>query len=94
MMTFDWNEENSRHIALHHVTPDEAEQAFDNDPIDLEVQEDEDDTFRYKQIGETSSGRILVLLSTDRGSVIRIVTAFDAPKALKDMYFRIKAKQT
>jgi uncharacterized DUF497 family protein len=94
MTIFDWDDENVSHIAIHKVTTDEAEQVFENDPVDLEVQEDDDDVFRYKQIGETSSGRILILMSTDRVDSVRIATAFDAPKALKDLYFRVKAKQT
>jgi len=32
---FDWNDENREHIAKHRVTPEEAEQAVLNDPIDL-----------------------------------------------------------
>jgi hypothetical protein len=32
---FDWDEANIRRIARHQVTPDEAEQAILNNPLDL-----------------------------------------------------------
>ena len=33
-MQFDWKEANIAHIARHDVTPEEAEQVVENDPID------------------------------------------------------------
>jgi uncharacterized DUF497 family protein len=93
-MLFEWDKANREHIAEHDVTTDEAEQAFENDPVDLEVQDDDDDGFRYKQIGETNAGRILIFISANRGDFVRIATAFDAPKAFKDIYFRVKARQS
>jgi len=90
-LKFDWDEENRTHLTRHNVQPEEAEQAFTNDPVDLEVQEDDDDGYRYRQIGETTSGRILVLLSTVRGESVRIITAWNAPKAYKDFYLMQKA---
>jgi hypothetical protein len=32
---FDWDEANMRHIARHGVTPEEAEEAVTNDPLEL-----------------------------------------------------------
>ena len=93
-MQFDWDEENRTHLARHNVLPEEAEQTFINDPVDLEVQEDDDDGYRYRQIGETTSGRILVFLSTVRGESVRIITGWDAPKAYKDFYLMQKAKSS
>ena len=34
-MLFDWDESNINHIALHGVTPEEAEQVLQNDPFIL-----------------------------------------------------------
>lgn len=87
-MKFDWDDANREHIARHDVTPEEAEQAMRNNPFDLEAQDDTDDLTRYKQVGETDAGRILVILSTVRGNAIRILTAWDAPRAYKDFYHR------
>lgn len=35
---YDWDELNIGHIALHGITPGEAEQVIGNEPLDLEVQ--------------------------------------------------------
>jgi len=92
-LTFDWNDANRDHVARHSVTTLEAEQAFINLPIDLEEQYDEFDGWRYVQIGETNSGRILVFLSTVRGNAVRIISAWDAPKGYKDFYLRQKVSE-
>jgi uncharacterized DUF497 family protein len=41
---FDWDKANTEHIARHGVKPEEAEQALENAPVDLnyEVVEAED----------------------------------------------------
>jgi uncharacterized DUF497 family protein len=93
-MVFDWDDANRNHIAEHDVTVQEAEEVFENDPVDLEVQEHQDDGYRYRQIGETKAGRILVLLSTVREESVRIITGWDAPKAFKDFYLEKKARQS
>jgi hypothetical protein len=33
---FDWDDGNTRHLAIHDVTPDEFEQVLNNDPLDLD----------------------------------------------------------
>ena len=33
-MEFYWNSANIEHIALHHITPEKAEQVIENDPLD------------------------------------------------------------
>jgi uncharacterized protein len=91
---FDWDQAYRDHIAEHRVATAETEEAFLNAPLDLEVQEHETDLYRYRQIGETRSGRILVLLSTVRHDSVRIITAWDAPKAFKDFYLQQKARDT
>jgi uncharacterized protein len=93
MSDFDWDDANREHLAQHGVQPHEAEETFRNDPVDLEVQEDDDDGYRYKQIGETNAGRILVVMSTVRKGRVRIITAWDAPKAYKILYLEMKASQ-
>jgi len=92
-MIVDWDDANRSHVAEHNVSTEEAEQAIVNDPLDLETQEDDSDGYRYRQIGETDVGRILVLLSTVRGNAIRVITAWDAPKAYKQFYLEQRARQ-
>ncbi len=93
-MIFDWDEANREHVAVHDVTAQEAEEVIRNEPFDLETQTDEVDGFRYTEIGETNSGRILVVLSTVRGNAIRVISAWDAPKAYKVFYLKQRVKPT
>jgi uncharacterized DUF497 family protein len=85
MIDFDWDEGNLRHIALHNVLPEEAEFAIQNDPLELayEVEEEEE---RVVELGATKLGRIMMLVSTWRGERVRVVTAYDAPKAMRTRY--------
>ena len=56
-----------------------------NDPFDLEFQTVNDEE-RFVQLGATNAGRILVVVSTWRKHLVRVITAFDAPKAMKRIY--------
>jgi uncharacterized DUF497 family protein len=89
---FDWDEENTNHIALHHVTRQEAEQAVTNAPSDG-VEQFENGEERLMQIGVTNALRCLVVITTWRGALLRVVTAYQAPPALRDYYFRVKRRQ-
>jgi uncharacterized DUF497 family protein len=74
---FDWDDENTKHLAAHKVTRAEFEQAMNSDPIDLdcEVIDDED---RYRAVGLTDNGAFLLLVYTIRNGKVRAVTAFPA----------------
>ena len=65
-MVFDWDEANVAHDARHNVTPEEVEQVFINDPMDLGV-EAADGEERYTSVGHTNRLRVLVLAWTMRG---------------------------
>ena len=84
-MVFEWDDANTAHIAAHRISRAEAEQVIRNEPFDLEFQVDDGEE-RFVQLGETDSGRILVVVSTWRKAKIRVVTAFDAPGAMKKMF--------
>ena len=84
---FDWDEENRGHIAKHRVSAAEAEQVVLNDPIDLTVQVSGGEE-RIVQVGETNKGRILIVVTTWRKEMIRVVTAYPAPKQLRMLYLR------
>jgi predicted DNA binding CopG/RHH family protein/uncharacterized DUF497 family protein len=62
---FDWDDENTKHLAAHKVTRAEFEQAMNSDPIDLDcdVIDDED---RYRAVGVTDNGAFLLLVYTIR----------------------------
>lgn len=86
---FDWDEHNRDHIAAHGITPSEAEEVIVNSPVDLEMQLRNGEE-RYLQIGETDSGRILLVVSTWRSEKIRVITAFPASSKLKAFYLANK----
>jgi uncharacterized DUF497 family protein len=54
----------------------EAEQALLNDPIAV-YEQDADGEPRYVYYGETDKGRLLALVLTERGDLLRVVTAYD-----------------
>jgi uncharacterized protein len=89
MVLFDWDDENRTHIATHSVSCGEAEQVINNEPFDVKFQTLNGEE-RFVQLGETNAGRILVVVSTWRGVLIRVITAFDAPKAMKRIYIAQK----
>ncbi len=87
-LAFDWDEANLAHIARHDVTQEEAEQVVLGEPLDMEMQfaEGGSGEERFLQLGETTSRRILQLLTTWRGGKVRVISAWDAPKQLQTYY--------
>ncbi len=82
---FEWDAANLSHIAEHGVTPEEAEQVIENDPVDLDYQVIESEE-RWVTVGVTIRGRFLLAVWTIRGSAIRVVTAFDADQRHQRVY--------
>lgn len=66
---FDWDAENARHLKRHHVTPAEFEELIMGDPVYLAYQT-EDDEERYKVLGLTHTGRVLIGIWTPRNGKI------------------------
>ncbi len=80
-MQFDWDEANTTHLARHGVSQAEAEEALLDrfgQVMDSLVADEE---MRYRQIGATLRGRLLIVWFTMRGELYRPITAFDTPKA-------------
>ena len=90
-MDFDWDEANRGHIAQHGIKPREAEQVIANRPLDTKVQLRGGEE-RYLQVGETDTGRILVVVTTWRGPKVRVVTAFAANQRMRSFYEKHKAQ--
>jgi uncharacterized DUF497 family protein len=88
-LVFDWDEANKAHVTRHNVTPEEVEQAFANDPMDLgaEVVDGEE---RFTGVGHTNGLRVLVLAWTMRGETTHPITAFDASERLAKRYLAEK----
>ena len=91
-LLFDWDQSNRKHVARHQVTPGEAEEVILNDPVDLEMQTEEGEE-RLVQLGETGEGRILIVVTTWRAEKIRVITAFLAPRRLRELYWREKVRE-
>jgi len=84
-IAFDWDNENRDHLKRHKVTPQEFEHVMFSGPVELEYQEEGGEE-RYKSLGITNQGRILVALWTVRDDRIRPITAYPAPAHLRRLW--------
>jgi len=84
-LEFDWDDENTKHLAADKVTPTEFEQAMNNDPVDLDF-ELMDGEERFRSVGITNGGRFLPVVWTIRRGKIRAVTAFPASVSNKKVF--------
>jgi uncharacterized protein len=85
-MVFEWDQANLEHIARHGVSRFETEAAL-ADPLGLLVDGVvESGEVRYRQVGATVSGRLLVVVFTIRNESIRPITAFDADRPTARSY--------
>ena len=82
---FDWDEENVKHLAAHKVKPADFEQVLNNDPLDLDY-EAIDGEKRYRSVGLTNAGRLLLAVWTVRNGKVRAVTAFPASVSNKKAF--------
>jgi uncharacterized DUF497 family protein len=89
---FVWDEANTTHIAEHGVTPAEAEHVIENGPlyIDYSIQGGE---IRHREVGETVTGRVLLVVSTTRDDQIRVITAFPPSRSLRTTYLTFKESE-
>ena len=88
-LVFEWDNENTSHLACHRINPGEVEELFDNDPEikSHEVVAGED---RWAAVGVTRLLRVLVVIFTVRHDRVRTITGWDADKRTKKEYFTRK----
>ena len=86
---FHWDDQNIGHLALHQISPAEAEQVVLDRPVDFES-EFRNGEERVSQIGETDAGRILVVVTTMVGKKDRFVTAWPANKNYRRWFVSLK----
>ena len=88
-MPFLWDTGNIDHIARHNILPEETEQVLENDPFDIAryLRNGEE---RVNQVGETDAGRVLVVVTTQRGEDTRVVTAHPAHRDMRALYAQMK----
>lgn len=84
---FEWDEANIEHIALHNVTPAEAEEIFfdTNNVLDEDVKHSIVEN-RFIIIGKTKEGRLLYQIFTKRGNKIRVISSRDINKKEVELY--------
>ena len=87
-MQFDWDKNKAKHnLSKHEVSFEEAKTVFD-DPLyvdfyDPEHSEDED---RYLLVGQSNRGRLLIVSYTERGNLIRLISAREVTKTERETY--------
>ena len=82
----------SKHIARHGITSEEAEQVIENGPLNLKRQIRAGEE-RTVYLGETDAGRILTVVVTARGEMLRVVTAHPADRSARRTYALEKGAQ-
>jgi uncharacterized DUF497 family protein len=83
---FDWDAHNIKHLARHEVTTAEFEELIAGDSLYLEyaVENGED---RFKVLGATARGRVLIAVWTPRDGKIRAITAYAAGRGHQKLYW-------
>jgi uncharacterized DUF497 family protein len=89
-MQFDWNDANVSHIAIHGVSPEEAEQVIENEAFDAGALL-RNGEMRTVHLGETDAGRVLIVVVTERDGMYRVVTARPADRKERAFYSNHKA---
>ncbi|CAN5893624.1 BrnT family toxin [soil metagenome] len=85
---FDWNEVNIGHVSRHGVEPWEVEEGVrDPERIGVSARKTLAER-RFAVVGATESGRVLFVVFTRRGEIVRVITARDADDGEKRRYRR------
>jgi uncharacterized DUF497 family protein len=83
---FDWDEANIHHLETHGVSPGEFEQLIAGEPLDMEYQVEHGEE-RYKSLGRTDAGRVLIAVWTIRHRRIRAITAYPVNRKYQRLYW-------
>lgn len=87
-MQFEWDESKAEaNRTKHGITFEEAVTVF-GDPISVTIHDPDhsDDELRYVDIGRSLGGHLLVVVYTERGDVIRIVSCRTATARENEQY--------
>ncbi len=88
MLNFEWDPQNAEsNIEKHGVSFEEASTVF-RDPLSLSIDDPLHSTgeVRMVQIGSSHKNRLLVVVHTERGDNIRIISARKATKEERNNY--------
>jgi len=84
-VALEWDRGNIAHLKRPRVCPQEIGEVFQNEPLDFEYDFEAGEE-RYKSLGATSRGRILIVVWTVRSTRIRPVTAYAASKRYRTLF--------
>ena len=87
-MEFEWNKNKAAsNLSKHGVSFDEARTAFD-DPLYIDFYDPDHsyDEHRYIIIGQSMQNSLLVISYTERGNVIRLISARKATRKERETY--------
>ena len=87
-LTFEWDESKAReNLRKHQVRFEEAKTIF-ADPFSVTIPDPDHslDESRFVDIGYSAAGRILVVVYTERGENIRIISSRQATRAERKVY--------
>jgi len=88
-LSFDWDKDNVEHLAAHAIAPDEVEQVFANEPLDIDFDVAGNEE-RWTSIGHTNLLRVLIVGWAMRNGSVRCITAFETSRARRTEYFGAK----
>jgi hypothetical protein len=87
-LNFEWNEEKAKaNLNKHRINFDEATTVF-SDPFSITINDPYHsvDEKRYIDIGSSDKGHVLVVVYTERGSSIRIISCRKATPSERKLY--------
>jgi uncharacterized DUF497 family protein len=87
-MQFEWNKNKAvKNLSKHRVSFEEAKTVFD-DPlyVDFYDPEHSESEERYLIVGESDRGRLLIVSYTERGDVIRLISAREVTQNEREAY--------
>lgn len=89
-LSFEWDEEKAAtNFKKHQVSFEEGKTVF-NDPLSITIPDPDHsiDEERYVDIGMSSKGQVLVVVYTERGENIRLISCRKATKPEQRSYER------
>ncbi len=87
-MQFEWNKNKAvKNLSKHGVSYEEAKTVFD-DPlyVDFYDPEHSESEERYLIVGESDRGRLIIVSYTERGDVIRLISAREVTQTEREAY--------
>ena len=92
---FDWDAGNAKKSwEAHGVTSNESEQVFLNRPL-VAAPDDQHSRNepRFHALGRTNAGRLLALVFTIRGDLVRVISARDLSRRERRVYERSQGQE-